>query len=82
MLDTNVDLAFMHNEQKTALRLKQYSDYDFYISSLVYVEVLAGALLHRKADTRKYLRSFLLKPFDQAASAVANRLNVVDFNFL
>lgn len=74
MLDTNVVLAFLHNEEKTAARLSAYADYDFLISSLVYVEVMAGALLHRKADTRKYLKNFLIVPFDKAASDVSMQL--------
>lgn len=74
MLDTNVVLAFLHNEVKTAARLHGYEDYDFYISTLVYVEVMAGTLLHRKSDTRKYRSNFLLKSFDAAAAEVAGNL--------
>lgn len=69
MLDTNVVLAWWHNEWKTSQRLESFKSYQFCISSLVAAEVLVGTHLPYKTRTKKFLRdSFKIFLFDEDAA--------------
>jgi predicted nucleic acid-binding protein len=71
MLDTNVLLDIMYNEKKALEKLKNYADYTFVISFLVYTEIMAGSQIRVKADTRKFLQRFKVKEFDTKAHTIA-----------
>ena len=71
MFDTNVVFDLMYHEKKTMAKLADYSTYDFAISILVYAEVMAGAQLRVKQDTRKFLQRFKICNFDAKAHTVA-----------
>lgn len=74
MLDTNVVFAIHHNRTKAFTQLADYRDHTFLISSLVAVEVLVGAHPSQKADTKKFLSSFQVVPFEGSAVQESLRL--------
>ncbi|MBD0278862.1 MAG: type II toxin-antitoxin system VapC family toxin [Flavisolibacter sp.] len=63
MLDSNVVIDMLRNRTKANQRLQPYRHYKFVLSHVTYIEVLAGAQLHRKNDTEKFLRQFAILSF-------------------
>ncbi len=74
MLDSNVIIDLIRNKDKALERLLDFSHYQFTISHFVYIEVLAGAQKHRKADTSKFLRAYSVLPFNSNAHEEARLL--------
>jgi tRNA(fMet)-specific endonuclease VapC len=71
MLDSNVVIDILRNEKKAYTKLKDFINFNLAISFLVYVEIMAGTQINRKAATRKFLKSFSIIPFDKKAQDFA-----------
>lgn len=73
MLDTNVVIDIQRNERQAMQKLAEFREHTLAISFLVYIEVMAGAQLRQKADTEKFLKWFVILPFDAKAQAVGKK---------
>ena len=74
MLDSNVVIDMLRNRIKANQRLQPYRHYKFLLSHITYLEVLAGAQLHRKNDTEKFLKEFAILLFTSKAHTQSRQL--------
>lgn len=67
MPDTNVLIDIWQNQSKAQEKLHDFQGYTFAISHLVYMEFLAGTQAARKSSARKFLSTFIVKPYNEQA---------------
>ncbi|MBC7587635.1 MAG: type II toxin-antitoxin system VapC family toxin [Chitinophagaceae bacterium] len=73
MLDTNVVIDIFYQRKASIEKLKEFIDYHFAISHLVYMEFMAGTQVRQKADARKFLSEFIVKPYDEPAQKMSEK---------
>lgn len=74
MIDSNVIIDLLRNRRKALGRIQRFSQYKLVVSHFSYIEVMAGAQSHRKADTEKFFRQYLVLSFNNKAQIESRSL--------
>ena len=74
MLDSNIIIDLLRHRAKALERLQPYGHFQFVISQISYIEVLAGAFKSRKNDTEKFFRSYIVLPLTVRVNLESRKL--------